>query len=412
VARAKPFKIPKREVWEAYQRVRANQGGAGVDGQTIAEFEVNLADNLYKLWNRLSSGSYFPPPVRGVDIPKDEGQRRLGIPTVADRIAQMVVKRFLEPLVEPKFHCDSYGYRPGKSALEAVGVARRRCWRYAWVLDLDIKAFFDSIDSVLLMRAVRKHTDCPWVLLYVERWLKAPMQLEDGRLVARERGTPQGGVISPLLSNLFLHYAFDVWMGRNHPEIPFERFADDVICHCQSEAQAQELRAALERRFAECGLMLHPEKTQVVYCKDDDRRGDYPQQKFDFLGYTFRPRLARRQRGRIGVSFSPAVSNKALKAMRRELRSWTLPQRSDKALDDLARMFNSIIRGWINYYGCYYKSALYPTLRHIDAKLARWAYWKYKSLRGHRRRAKHWLDCAARRQPGLFAHWVLLQGRG
>jgi group II intron reverse transcriptase/maturase len=412
VARAKPFKIPKREVWEAYQRVRANQGAAGVDGQTIAEFEVNLADNLYKLWNRLSSGSYFPPPVRGVDIPKDEGQRRLGIPTVADRIAQMVVKRFLEPLVEPKFHCDSYGYRPGKSALEAVGVVRQRCWRYAWVLDLDIKAFFDSIDSVLLMRAVRKHTDCPWVLLYVERWLKAPMQLEDGRLVARERGTPQGGVISPLLSNLFLHYAFDVWMGRNHPEIPFERFADDVICHCQSEAQAQELRAALERRFAECALMLHPEKTQVVYCKDDDRRGDYPQQKFDFLGYTFRPRLARRQRGRIGVSFSPAVSNKALKAMRRELRSWTLPQRSDKALDDLARMFNSIIRGWINYYGCYYKSALYPTLRHIDAKLARWAYWKYKSLRGHRRRARHWLDCAARRQPGLFAHWVLLQGRG
>jgi group II intron reverse transcriptase/maturase len=297
VARAKPFKIPKREVWEAYQRVRANQGAAGVDGQTIAEFEVNLADNLYKLWNRLSSGSYFPPPVRGVDIPKDEGQRRLGIPTVADRIAQMVVKRFLEPLVEPKFHCDSYGYRPGKSALEAVGVARQRCWRYAWVLDLDIKAFFDSIDSVLLMRAVRKHTDCPWVLLYVERWLKAPMQLEDGRLVARERGTPQGGVISPLLSNLFLHYAFDVWMGRNHPEIPFERFADDVICHCQSEAQAQELRAALERRFAECGLTLHPEKTQVVYCKDDDRRGDYPQRKFDFLGYTFRPRLARRRRG-------------------------------------------------------------------------------------------------------------------
>jgi len=314
--------------------------------------------------------------------------------------------------VEPKFHCDSYGYRPGKSALEAVGVVRQRCWRYAWVLDLDIKAFFDSIDSVLLMRAVRKHTDCPWVLLYVERWLKAPMQLEDGRLVARERGTPQGGVISPLLSNLFLHYAFDVWMGRNHPEIPFERFADDVICHCQSEAQAQELRAALERRFAECGLTLHPEKTQVVYCKDDDRRGDYPQRKFDFLGYTFRPRLARRQRGRIGVSFSPAVSNKALKAMRRELRRWTLPQRSDKALDDLARMFNSIIRGWINYYGCYYKSALYPTLRHIDAKLARWAYWKYKSLRGHRRRARHWLDCAARRQPGLFAHWVLLQGRG
>ncbi len=411
--RAKPFEIPKREVWEAYKRVRANQGAAGVDGQSIAEFEADLADNLYKLWNRMSSGSYFPPPVRRVELPKDDGGTRpLGIPTVADRIAQMVVKRFLESLVEPKFDRDSYGYRPGKSALEAVGVARQRCWRYGWVLDLDIKAFFDSIDRTLLMRAVRKHTDCPWVLLYIARWLTAPMQMEDGSLVARERGTPQGGVISPLLANLFLHYAFDMWMRRNHPDIPFERYADDGICHCQTEEQARMLRASLEQRFAECGLTLHPEKTHVVYCKDDDRRGDYPNQKFDFLGYTFRPRLARRRQGRIGVSFSPAVSSKALKAVRRELRTWKLPQRSDKSLDDLARMFNPIIRGWMNYYGHYYKSALYPTLRHIDAKLAQWAYWKYKSLRGHRRRARHWLDRVARRQSSLFAHWPLLQGHG
>jgi RNA-directed DNA polymerase len=413
VNRAKPFEIPKREVWEAYKRVRANQGAAGVDGQSIAEFEVNLADNLYKLWNRMSSGSYFPPPVRRVDIPKDDGgTRRLGIPTVADRIAQMVVKRRLEPLVEPKFHHDSYGYRPGKSAIEAVGVARQRCWRSAWVLDLDIKAFFDSIDHALLMRAVRKHTDCPWVLLYIERWLTAPMQKADGGLIARERGTPQGGVISPLLANLFLHYGFDAWMRRNHPDIPFERYADDAICHCQSEQQARMVRAALEQRLAECGLTLHPEKTQIVYCKDDDRRGDYPNRKFDFLGYTFRPRLARRRQGRIGVSFSPAVSNKALKAVRREVRTWNLPRRSDKSLDDLARMFNPVIRGWINCYGHYYKSALYPTLRQIDAKLARWAFWKYKSLRGHQRRSRHWLDRAARRQSDLFAHWALLQGRG
>jgi len=288
--------------------------------------------------------------------------------------AQMVVKRFLEPLVEPKFHHDSYGYRPGKSAIEAVGVARQRCWRSAWVLDLDIKAFFDSIDHALLMRAVRKHTDCPWVPLYIERWLTAPMQKADGGLVARERGTPQGGVISPLLANLFLHYGFDAWMRRNHPDIPFERYADDAICHCQSEQQARTLRAALEQRLAECGLTLHPDKTQIVYCKDDDRRGDYPNRNFDFLGYTFRPRLARRRQGRIGVSFSPAVSNKALKAVRREVRSWNLPRRSDKSLDDLARMFNPVIRGWINYYGHYYKSALYPTLRHIDAKLARWPF--------------------------------------
>jgi RNA-directed DNA polymerase len=413
VDRAKPFDIPKRDVWEAYKRVRANHGAAGVDGQSIAEFEADLSNNLYKLWNRLSSGSYFPPPVRRVDIPKEGGRTRpLGIPTVGDRIAQMVVKRSLEPLVEAHFHEDSYGYRPGKSALDAVGVARQRCWRYAWVLDLDIKSFFEEIDRGLLMRAVRKHTQCPWVLLYIERWLRAPVQMADGSLIGRDRGTPQGGVVSPLLANLFLHYAFDMWMRRTCPDIPFERYADDAICHCRSEAQARALRASLERRFAECGLMLHPAKTKIVYCKDDDRRGNYPDQKFDFLGYTFRPRLSRRRRGTFGVSFSPAVSDKALKAIRQTVRGWTLHERSDKSLDDLARMFNAHLRGWINYYGRYYKSALYPTLRHIDLILARWAHRKFKSLRRHRRRTRHWLDRLARRQPGLFAHWRLLQGRG
>jgi RNA-directed DNA polymerase len=413
VDRAKPFDIPKREVWEAYKRVRANQGAAGVDGQTIADFEGDLSDNLYKPWNRLSSGSYFPPPVRRVDIPKGDGRTRpLGIPTVSDRIAQTVVKRYLEPLVEPCFHPDSYGYRPGKSALDAVGTARQRCWRHPWVLDLDIKAFFDSIETHLLMRAVRGHTSCGWVLLYIERWLKAPVQMPDGSVVVRERGTPQGGVVSPLLANLFLHYAFDVWMRRHHPDIPFERYADDAICHCDSEEQATALRQSLESRFAECGLMLHPEKTKIVYCRDDDRRQDYPSHKFDFLGYTFRPRLSRRRGDRVGVSFSPAVSGQALKAIRQTVRRWTLHERSDKSLDDLARMFNPYIRGWINYYGRYYKSALYPTLRHIDSILARWAHRKFKSVRRHRRRSRHWLERIARRQPGLFAHWGLLQGRG
>ena len=411
--RAKPFDIPKREVWEAYKRVRANQGAAGVDGQTIADFEADLSNNLYKLWNRLSSGSYFPPPVRRVDIPKGDGRTRpLGIPTVSDRIAQTVVKRYLEPLVEPCFHPDSYGYRPGKSALDAVGMARQRCWRHPWVLDLDIKAFFDSIETHLLMRAVRAHTSCGWVLLYIERWLKAPVQMPDGSVVVRERGTPQGGVVSPLLANLFLHYAFDVWMRRNHPGIPFERYADDAICHCASEEQATALRQSLASRFAECGLTLHPEKTKIVYCKDDDRRQDYPSHKFDFLGYTFRPRLSRRRGDRIGVSFSPAVSGPALKAIRQTVRRWSLHERSDKSLEDLARMFNPYIRGWITYYGRYYKSALYPTLRHIDSILARWAHRKFKSVRRHRRRSRHWLERIARRQPGLFAHWGLLQGRG
>ncbi len=411
--RAKPFDIPKQEVWEAYKSVRANQGAAGVDGQSIADFEADLSNNLYKIWNRMSSGSWFPPPVRRVDIPKGEGKTRpLGIPTVADRVAQMVVKRYLEPRVEPCFHKDSYGYRPGKSALDAVGAARQRCWRYDWVLDLDVKGYFDSIPRDLLMRAVRKHTDCPWVLLYIERWLKAPVQMADGSLVARERGTPQGGIVSPVLANLFLHYVFDMWMQRNYPHIPFERYADDAICHCSSEAQAGMLLAALAKRFAECGLTLHPEKTKIVYCKDEDRRRNYPNQKFDFLGYTFRPRLSRRKGGRVGVSFSPAVSAKARKKIGQAVRGWALHLRSDKSLDDLARMFNSHIRGWINYYGRFYPSALYPTLRRIDVFLARWAYRKFKSLHRHKTRAIHWLQRIARRQTWLFAHWSLLFGRG
>lgn len=411
--RAKPYNIPKREVWEAYKRVRANEGAAGVDGQSIERFEADLTNNLYRLWNRLSSGSYHPPPVRRVDIPKDDGRgmRPLGIPTVADRIAQTVVKRYLEPLVEPFFHKDSYGYRPGKSALDAVGVARQRCWLYAWVLDLDIQSLFDQIDKNLLMRAVRKHTDCPWVLLYIERWLKAPVQMADGSLIARQRGTPQGGVISPVLSDLFLHYTFDMWMQRNYPNIPFERYADDAICHCRSEEQARALRVSLEKRLAECGLTPHPDKTKVVYCKDDDRRGIYPDHKFDFLGYTFRPRPSCRWNG-FGVSFSPAVSGKALKSIRQTVRHWTLHECSGKTLDDLARMFNNHIRGWINCYGRFYKSALYPALRHIDRILARWAHRKFKSLRRHKRRTNHWLLQVVRRQPGLFAHWRLLHGHG
>ena len=253
--KAKPFDIPKREVWEAFKRVKANQGAAGVDGQSIAEFEADLSNNLYKLWNRMSSGSYFPPPVRRVDIPKaDGGTRPLGIPTVADRIAQEVARRYLEPCLEPVFHADSYGYRPGRSAIDAVRPARQRCWRYDWVLDIDVKAYFDSIDWELLLKAVRHHTDCPWVLLYIERWLKAPVQMEDGSVVPRTAGTPQGGVISPLLANLFLHYAFDVWMSRNYPHIPFERYADDAICHCKSAEEARALWSALAGSL--CGLQV------------------------------------------------------------------------------------------------------------------------------------------------------------
>jgi group II intron reverse transcriptase/maturase len=410
VNKAKPFCISKWEVWEAYKRVKVNQGAAGVDGQSIAEFEEDLKNNLFKIWNRMSSGSYFPPPVRRVDIAKGDGRTRpLGIPTVADRIAQTVVKRYLEPILEGYFHSDSYGYRLGKSAIDAVGVARQRCWQYDWVLDLDIKGFFDSIDHSLLMRAVRKHTDCKWVFLYIERWLKAPVQLEDGSLIHREKGTPQGGVISPLLANLFLHYAFDKWMQRNYPHIPFERYADDGICHCRSKAEAEGLRVAIEQRFAGCGLELNLQKTKMVYCKDDNRQEDYPEQKFDFLGYTFRPRRSKSRWGRFFVNFTPAISHKAAKSIRDTIRHWRLHRRTDRSLDELAQIINPVLRGWINYYGSFYKSALYPTFQRLNNILARWASRKYKRLRGHNRRARHWLQRIARSQSGLFAHWQLSQ---
>ena len=405
---AKSYNISKHVVWEAYERVKANKGAAGVDDETIKDFEKNLKDNLYKIWNRMSSGSYFPQPVRMVEIPKSNGGKRaLGIPTVADRIAQMVVKIYLEPLIDPQFHPDSYGYRPGKSAIDAVGTARKRCWKYDWVIDMDIKGFFDNMDHELVMKAVKKHTDSKWIQLYVERWLKAPKQLVDGTLVEREKGTPQGGVISPLLANLFMHYAFDMWMLRNHPNKPFERYADDIVVHCKTEAQAKMLKEAIAKRLAECKLELHPEKTKIVYCKDDDRRGNYPNYKFDFLGYTFRPRKSKNKWGKFFINFTPAMSDKKIKAMKEEIRGWKIQLRSDKTLEDIARMFNPIIQGWINYYGHYYRSKVGYALRSLNCKLARWATRKYKRLKNHRRRAEHWLGRIAKKEPHLFAHWKM-----
>ena len=405
---AKSYEISKHVVLEAWKRVKTNKGAAGVDLEKISDFEEKLKDNLYKIWNRMSSGSYLPPPVKTVSIPKKAGgERILGIPTVSDRVAQMVAKIYFEPLVEPYFHVDSYGYRPEKSAMQAVEVTRKRCWRYNWLLEFDIKGLFDNIEHDLLMKAVKHHTRNKWILLYIERWLKAPFQQNDGTLVERTKGTPQGGVISPVLANLFLHYVFDKWMERNYPQNPFCRYADDGITHCRTEAQAKLLLKALDVRFKECGLELHPEKTKIVYCKDDDRRGEYPVTSFDFLSYTFRPRRSKNRWGKFFVSFLPGVSNKAGKAMRQKARKWKMHLRSDKSLEDLSRMFSPVIRGWINYYGKFYKSALYPTLRQLNRTLVRWAMRKFKKLKGHRRRAEHWLGNVAQRQPQLFPHWQL-----
>ena len=405
----KPFKITKKQVYEAYKAVKSNQGAAGVDKETIEQFDANLKGNLYKLWNRMSSGSYFPPPVRAVSIPKKSGgERILGVPTVADRVAQMVVKQLIEPDLDPIFLADSYGYRPKKSALDAIGVTRQRCWKYNWVLEFDIKGLFDNIDHELLLRAVRKHVQCKWALLYIERWLKAPMQLEDGTRVERTCGTPQGGVVSPILSNLFMHYTFDLWMARTYPELPWCRYADDGLVHCRVEYEAERVKAALQARLAECRLEMHPTKTRIVYCRDGKRRGKYPGVKFDFLGYCFRPRLVRRSRDNIlFCSFAPAVSPSALKSMRAKIRDLGIRRRTELSLAAIAHRINPLLRGWISYYGRYAPSALAPLLRYVNQTLLAWATRKFKRFKAHRIRASHFLQAMSRLNTNLFVHWRL-----
>src|SRR6202521_5018785 len=404
----KPFKIEKRQVYEAYKAVKSNKGAAGVDGQTIELFDADLEGNLYKIWNRMSSGSYFPPPVRAVSIPKKSGgERILGVPTVSDRIAQMVVKQLIEPDLDSIFLPDSYGYRPRKSALDAVGVTRERCWKYDWVLEFDIKGLFDHIDHDLLLKAVRKHVKCKWALLYIERWLVAPME-QDGVRIERTRGTPQGGVISPILSNIFLHYTFDLWMKRTHPDLPWCRYADDGLVHCRTEQEAEALKAELQARLEECRLQMHPTKTKIVYCKDGKRKGKYPNVKFDFLGYCFRPRLVRRFRDKtLFCGFNPAVSTSAMTAMRSAIRELNLRHQTQLSLDDIARQLNPLLRGWIEYYGRYAPSALYPLLRYVNQTLLAWAMRKFQRFADHKIRASQFLQKLSRDHAHLFVHWRL-----
>ena len=405
----KPFNIGKMQVYEAYKAVKSNAGAAGVDGQTIEQFEADLKSNLYKVWNRMSSGSYFPPPVRAVAIPKKTGgERILGVPTVADRVAQMVVKQVIEQNLDPVFLADSYAYRPLKSALDAVGVTRERCWKYDWVVEFDIKGLFDNIDHKLLVRAVRRHVTCKWALLFIERWLKAPMMQEDGVIVERSRGTPQGGVVSPILSNAFLHYAFDLWMTRTYPDLRWCRYADDGLVHCRNEHEATAFKVALQVRLAECHLELHPTKTKIVYCKDGKRKGTYPNVKFDFLGYGFRPRLVKRVRDNtLFCGFNPAVSVSALKAMRATIRELNIRRQRQLSLADIAQRLNPLLRGWIEYYGRYAPSALYPLLRYVNQTLLAWAMRKFKRFADHKIRASQFLQKLARDHANLFVHWRL-----
>jgi RNA-directed DNA polymerase len=402
----KPFEISKAEVWQAWEKVRANKGAPGVDGCSIEDFEADLKNNLYKVWNRMSSGSYFPPPVRAVEIPKPHGggTRILGVPTVADRIAQTVAATQVEPRMESIFHDDSYGYRPGRSPLDAVAKCRERCWKKDWVLDLDVQKFFDSVDHDLMVKAVEANTDQKWVVLYVKRWLKAPIQMPDGRLAERDRGTPQGSAISPVLANLFMHYAFDSWLEREFPAVEFERFADDAVVHCATERQARQVWAALSERMDSVGLRLHPDKTRIVYCRDGRRRASYEHTEFTFLGFTFRQRRSRNKDGKQFTSFNPAISKPALKKISAEVRSWRLHNRIGSDLVGVARDINPIVRGWMNYYGAFNRSAMYPLLQRINAYLIRWIRNKYKRLRAKTKAFRCWRGIV-QRFPRMFAHW-------
>jgi RNA-directed DNA polymerase len=396
-------------VWQAWKQVKANKGAAGADGVSIEVFEAGLGNNLYKIWNRMSSGTYFPPPVRAVEIPKSSGGTRvLGVPTVGDRVAQTVAALALEARTESVFHEDSYGYRPRRGALDAVAKCRQRCWEKDWVIDLDVRKFFDSVPWDLMVKAVDANTthEQRWIVLYVKRWLAAPIVMPDGRTQARDKGTPQGSAISPVLANLFMHYAFDTWLEREFPAVRFERYADDAVVHCATERQAEEVLAALDARMAEVGLQLHPDKTKIVYCKDRKRRLDHEHTSFTFLGYTFRVRKAPTRDGAsMFAAFLPAVSKDALKRMSEEVRSWRVHLRTTSDLAELAELINPVVRGWVSYYGRFYRTELNGLLKRINTYLVRWARRKFRRLRSFKK-ARRWWNGLLQRQPAMFAHWA------
>lgn len=401
---SKAHPITKGMVWRAFKKVRRSKGGVGVDKISLSDYEVDLTSNLYKLWNRMTSGSYFPPPVKEVTIPKrDGGYRKLGIPTVSDRIAQMVVKDYLEAQLEEYFDEQSYGYRPGKSAHDAIASCRANCHRYPWVIDLDIKGFFDHMRHDLLLKALSQHTEEKWVHMYVSRWLKAPVN-RAGIDQNREEGTPQGGVISPLLANLYLHYAFDKWLRINYNGIMFERYADDMVIHCMSLSEAETLLRSITERLATCGLTVHPDKTRIVYCKDSRRKGDHTSVSFDFLGYTFKPRNTQGRDGKSFTGFNPGISKSSIKRIVGEIKS--LKQiHCFQDIENIAELLNHRIRGWIYYYGKFRRSSLYKLWRWLNDRLVQWVRRRYKRMKQSTMRSVKWLRRIYRQKPLLFVHW-------
>lgn len=406
--RSKSQPISKRMVWDGFLQVKQNRGGSGVDKVSLSKYEENLENNLYKLWNRMSSGSYFPPPVKEVRIKKSDGSERiLGVPTVEDRIAQTVAKQHLEPYLEKIFHPNSFGYRPGRSAHDAVDQARNNCWQYSWVIDLDIKRFFDTLNHGILRRLLEKHNPENWVLMYVNRWLEAPLQKADGTIEARLQGTPQGGVISPLLANLYLHYALDKWMLECLPGLPFERYADDVIIHCKTFKQAQFVLNQVEKRLKEFKLELHPDKTRIAYCKNSNRKEKYEVVSFDFLGFTFKPRKAVSKKGDVFTSFGPGISRKSRSRFFSKLRTFNIRKRTGSEPEDLAAELNPFVRGFHNYFQRYRPSELSKLYAKLNLQLVKWATRTYKRFKSSRRKARKWLGLLYEANPNLFVHWQI-----
>jgi group II intron reverse transcriptase/maturase len=399
--------VTMQQVQEAYKKVKRNGGAGGVDGQSLADYDTDKVNNLYKLWNRLASGSYHPEAVRTVEIPKSDGsKRKLGIPTITDRIAQQVVKDVLEPRMEKIFHKDSYGYRPHKSAHDAIGQCRERCFSHPYVLDLDIKGFFDNINHELMLQILHYYVSEKWILLYVERWLKSPIRGTDGQDVARTQGTPQGGVISPLLANMFLHVVFDSWISHHYASLKWERYADDIIIHCWSKTSAQELQQAVERRLETMGLTAHPEKTKIVYCKNERRKEDYPINSFTFLGYSFQPRRCANRAGVLFLGFTPSLSPKAAQHIRDEVRKYRIHRAVHLELPQIAALFESKLRGWIWYYGKFTSSGIGTLLQDwFNEQLGRWVKNKYKTCRGSLTNGMNKLKEIYKSFPSLFIHW-------
>jgi group II intron reverse transcriptase/maturase len=405
--KTKSLPITKEMVWEAYLQVRRKGKSAGVDDLSMSRYDLQRHRHLYKVWNRLASGSYFPPPVLQVEIPKKNGSiRQLGIPTISDRVAQTVIKNQIEERLEKIFHPQSYGYRPKRSAHQALDQVRANCWKYDWVIDLDIKNFFDDIDHSKLLKALCKHVEEKWVLSYIERWLKAPLQTRKGEIISRTNGTPQGGVISPLLANLFLHYTLDVWLGRLKPSIEFVRYADDIIIHCSTQSQAEQNLQEVKERVEYCGLTLHPDKTKIVYCKDFRRQQKYKKVKFDFLGYTFQPRTSKSKKtGRLFLGFDCAISIQSRSRLFEQIRKMEIPRMRCDSIVGIAHHLNPKLRGWIRYFGRCRGYSLSKVFYILRIKLVRWARYRFKRYRNNLTKAYKWLDTVRKQYPSLFYHW-------